>query len=172
MKLSALEKLPAYFDRYILMNDDVTVLESLQQSKHELQHAPVTVWQQLGDKIYAPGKWTVNDVLQHLIDTERVFAYRALSFARGEQTVASFDENGYARSAFANRRTIEALWLEAILVRETTIALYKSFDESMLNRSGMGFKGEYSVHDIGYIIGGHQRWHFRILEERYYPLLA
>lgn len=159
--------LPAYFDRYINLTDDVSVMESLQISLSELQHAPIDTWRAIGDKVYAPGKWTIKDILQHLIDTERVFCYRALSFARGEAEVKSYDEDAYASMAGAIDRSLEDLLEEAIAQRKSTIHLYSSFTPDMLARIGMGFKGPYSVHAIGYIFGGHQRWHFKMIEERY-----
>ena len=79
--------LPEYFDRYINKCDDVTILEALQQSLQELENAPIEKWKQLGDKVYAPGKWTIREILQHLIDTERVFSYRATAFSRGDENV-------------------------------------------------------------------------------------
>ena len=171
MKRSQLNPMPEYFDRYINMTDDVELPEAFQISLKELENAPIEKWKALADKVYAPGKWTVKDILQHLIDTERVFSYRALSFARGEKSVMPFDEDGYGRYANAGLRTIENLLEEAICVRRSTIQLYKSFTPEMLNNMGMGFKGEYTVQAIGFIFPGHQRWHFKILEEKYYPLL-
>lgn len=163
---------PVYFDRYINETDDVTLPEALKISLEELQNAPLADWKSIGDKVYAPGKWTIRDILQHIIDTERVFSYRALSFARGEATVQSFDEDGYAANAGASNRTWDELINEAICVRQSTIALFNSFTPEMLSRLGMGFKGEYAVHAIGFILAGHQRWHFRIIRERYFPLLS
>jgi DinB superfamily len=159
--------LPEYFDRYIALTDDVSVMESLHTSLVELQNAPLEKWKKIGDQVYAPGKWKIKDILQHLIDTERVFCYRALSFARGEAEVKSYDEDAYARMAGAVHRTLEDLLEEAIAQRKSTIHLYNSFTQEMLDRVGMGFKGPYSVHAIGFIFGGHQRWHFRVIEERY-----
>lgn len=163
--------LPNYFDRYILMNEDVELLTALDISLKELESSPVEKWLAIGNGVYAPGKWTIKDILQHLTDTERVFSYRATAFSRGEQKVASFDEELYAKNAEANYRTLEDLLNEAIAVRKSTIYLFKSFSPEMLNRVGIGFKGEYSVQSIGYIIPGHQRWHFKIIEEKYVPLL-
>ena len=164
--------LPEYFDRYINLTDDVTVMESLHSSLAELQKAPMDIWKNIGDKVYAPGKWTIKDILQHLIDTERVFCYRALSFARGESEVKSYDEDAYARMAGASMRSLDDLMEEAIAQRKSTIHLYNSFTPEMLARIGMGFKGPYSVHAIGFIFGGHQRWHFRVIEERYVVLIS
>jgi hypothetical protein len=152
------------------MADDVTLMEALETSLTELEDAPVNEWKAIGNYVYAPGKWTIKDIIQHLIDTERVFSYRALSFARGEKEVKPFDEDNYGKMANANSRTIEDLLEEAIGLRKATILLYKSFSPEMLNRVGIGFKGEYSVHAIGFIFAGHQRWHFKVIEERYLAL--
>lgn len=171
MTRAQLNPLPDFFDRYINMVDDVTLMKAFEISLQELEHAPIEKWKQLENKIYAPKKWTVKDILQHVIDTERVFAYRALSFSRGEQKVMPFDEELYGKTAKANNRTIDSLLQEAINLRKSTIDLFSSFDNEMLNKVGIGFKGEYSVHAIGFILCGHQRWHIKVLEEKYYPLL-
>jgi hypothetical protein len=171
MTRSQIHPMPEYFDRYINMADDVDISTALNTSLQELENAPIEKWKALGDKTYAPGKWTVKDILQHLTDTERVFSYRALSFARGENKVTSFDEENYGKMAGANARTLEDLLEEAIIVRKSTMQLYDSFTPEMLLRNGIGFKGEYSVMSIGFIFAGHQRWHFKIMEERYYPLI-
>lgn len=163
--------LPEYFDRYINKCDDVSILEALQQSLKELENVPVEKWKQLGDKVYAPGKWTIREMLQHLIDTERVFSYRATAFSRGDENVMSYDEDLYAQQSRANERSLEEILEEAIILRKSFICLYQSFNEAMLNRTGNGFKGKYSVASIGFIIPGHQRWHFDILAEKYYPLI-
>ncbi len=162
--------MPEYFDRYINMNDDVPVLEALEISLRELETLPIDQWREIGNAVYAPGKWTIRSILQHLIDTERVFAYRALSFARGEKNVMPFDEELYGRNAKADNRLLEDLIEEAIQLRKSTIHLYKSFDQEMLAGIGISFRGEYAVNAIGYIFSGHQRWHFRIIEEKYLPL--
>lgn len=167
MTRSQLNPMPEYFDRYINMADDVTLMEALHLSLQELQNAPVEKWKAVGEKVYAPGKWTIKDILQHLIDTERVFSYRALSFARTEKEVKPFDEENYGKMANANCRTMEDLLEEAVALRKATILLYKSFSPEMLNRVGIGFKGAYSVHAIGFIFAGHQRWHFKVIDEKY-----
>lgn len=171
MKRSHIHPMPEYFDRYILMADDVEVITALESSLTELENAPVDKWKALQEKVYAPGKWTVKDLLQHIIDTERVFAYRATAFARGDKKVMPFDEDLYAQNAKANTRTIEDLHAEAVCSRKSLISMYQSFDNEMLQKTGVGFKGEYSVLSIGFILAGHQRWHFKVLEERYFPLL-
>lgn len=174
MKKSDIKKMPKYFDRYINLTDDVTYMEALEISLKELENAPIDKWKALGEKVYARGKWTIKDMLQHIIDTERVFAYRITAFARRDnQKMLSFDEELYGKNAFANRRTVDDLVEELILVRKNYIALYKSFTSEMIQLSGKGYNdAEYSVLAMGFCMPGHQRWHFKVLEEKYYPLIG
>lgn len=173
MKKSELNPMPKYFDRYIALADDIEMMAALQLSLKELENAPLDKWKALGEQVYAPGKWTVKDLLQHIIDTERVFTYRVTSFARKDpQTMLGYDEELFGKNAEANRRTIDDLMEELILLRKSTILMYQSFTEEMLQTIGKGYNGnEYSVVAIGFMLPGHQRWHFKVLEERYYPLL-
>lgn len=165
--------MPEYFDRYIMLTDDVTYMEALEISLKELENAPLDKWHQLNEKVYAPGKWTIKDILQHDIDTERVFTYRITAIARGDkQKMIPYDEDAFALNARANRRSIDDLYEELILVRKGTIAMFKSFDKDMLLQQGFGFNGvEYSPLALGFMLAGHQRWHFKVLEERYYSLI-
>jgi hypothetical protein len=173
MKKSDLIKMPEYFDRYIMLTDDVTYMEALEISLKELENAPLDKWHQLNEKVYAPGKWTIKDILQHDIDTERVFTYRITAIARGDkQKMIPYDEDAFALNARANRRSIDDLYEELILVRKGTISMFKSFDKDMLLQQGFGFNGvEYSPLALGFMLAGHQRWHFKVLEERYYSLI-
>ncbi|MEO8515806.1 MAG: DinB family protein [Flavobacterium sp.] len=173
MKKSDIPKMPEYFDRYINLTEDLPFMEVQQKSLKELEDLPIEKWKSLGDSVYAPGKWTAKDLLQHMIDTERVFTYRMTAFARSDsQKMLAFDEDLYANNADANRRTIEDLVAELILVRKNYIALYQSFSPEMLLKSGKGFNGaEYSVLAIAFMIPGHQLWHFKVMEERYFPML-
>ena len=146
MKRSELPFMPEYHDKYILKTDDVELLDAIQISIDELNPELTGKLIALGDQVYAPGKWTVKDILQHLIDTARVFTYRALCFSRKDaQKMPFFIENDYAASAEANRRTVESLVDELLLVTRGFKAMYESFTPEMLLRKGMGFKGFYSI---------------------------
>jgi hypothetical protein len=173
MKRSEINPLPAYFDRYIMQFDEnTTILEAIQMSIDELDILPLDQWKALGSKVYAPNKWTLKDILQHIIDVERIFSYRAMSFARGEaQHLPSFDEDAYALQTNANNRSFEDLIAELKIVHHSTKAMFQSFTPEMLLKTGIGFKGEYSVAAIGFTLAGHQRWHLKIIEERYISLL-
>ncbi|QQS27411.1 MAG: DinB family protein [Sphingobacteriales bacterium] len=174
MKKSDIKKMPAYFDRYIYLTDDVSYSEALQISLQELETAPKDKWIALGEKVYAVGKWTVKDILRHLIDTERVFAYRITAIARGDkQQMTPFDEEAYAENTTANSRTVEDLLAELILVRKGTISMFQFLTPDMLHQTGNGFNGmQYCPLSLGFMLAGHQRWHFKVLEERYYGLLS
>lgn len=173
MTKSEILHMPEYFDRYIALAEDLPVVESLKISLDELENAPITKWNALGDKVYAPGKWTIKDILQHYIDTERVFVYRITSIARGDQQrLLGYEEDEYAANASTTHRTLEDLLDELKLVRRATIAMFSSFTPEMMQRQGFGVSGvQYGPLALGFMLAGHQRWHFRVMEERYYSLV-
>ncbi len=117
---------------------------------------------------YAEGKWTLRELLQHIIDTERILTFRALSFARKESaSLPGFDENEYSASATANNRTWESLTEEFIAVRKSSLFLFDSFTPEMLAGTGIANKNPFTVHQLGFIVVGHFTHHKRIIEERY-----
>ncbi len=117
---------------------------------------------------YAPGKWSIKEVVGHLLDSERVFCYRALRFARGDQTALSgFDENVYVPAGKFDARPLGELAAELDAVRRATIALFGSFDAAALARRGTANGKEVSVRALAYIVAGHERHHVAILRERY-----
>jgi len=117
---------------------------------------------------YAEGKWTIKEILAHLIDDERIFSYRALRFARNDQTeLPGFDQDAYARYSGANERGIEDLLTEFAAVRRSTIALFDSFDDEALLRSGVASGNIMSVRAAAYHIAGHEMRHVNIIKERY-----
>ncbi len=172
MTRSQLNPMPAYFDRYINKCDDVELLDAIQISIDELDTLPLETWKALDNKAYAAGKWTIKTILQHLIDAERTFTYRVMAFARREtQAMPFFPEDDYAAAADADKRSIESLINELRIVHQSFEALYKSFTLEMLNSMCKGFKGEYSVASMGFMLPGHQRWHFEVINKKYMPLL-
>jgi hypothetical protein len=173
MKKSEIKKMPDYFDRYINLTDEVTYLDALEVCLMELENAPIEKWKLLGDQVYEDGKWTIKDILQHLIDTERVFGYRITAIARGDkQQMLSFDEEAYAKHTNAINRSIDDLVNELILVHKATIIMYKHFTPIMLHQAGKGLNGmQYCPLSLAFILAGHQRWHFKVIEEKYLNLL-
>ncbi|QCR21042.1 DinB family protein [Pontibacter sp. SGAir0037] len=117
---------------------------------------------------YQPEKWSVKEVLVHMIDTERIFAYRALRFARQDKTeLAGFDQDNYVVPSKAKDRAVSSILAEYAAVRQATIELFKSFDEEMLLQEGIANKNPVTVRAIGYIILGHEMHHLNILQQRY-----
>lgn len=138
MTKSDIPVMPGYFDRYINLADNIELIDALSQAASFDRLLPTETAERLGDRIYAPGKWTVRDIIQHLIDTERIMTYRAMRFARNDQTtLPGFDEELFGQTAYATRRNLTDLYAEYALNRQSTIALFQSFDASMLVRSGI-----------------------------------
>jgi hypothetical protein len=117
---------------------------------------------------YAPGKWSVKEVLGHLCDNERVFAYRALRFARGDATpLANFDEDLYARTGLFDARPMRDLLDEFFAVRAATLTLYASLDDDALARVGVARGTPVSVRALAWVTAGHVRHHVAVLRDRY-----
>ena len=173
MKKSDINPFPEYFDRYINLVTDDTLSAAFETSEKQLRDLDRTVLENLDGKRYAPDKWTVKDILQHVIDTERIFAYRALRFARNDNTaLPGFDENLFANHTDANTRTINDLLDELMVVRQSTKLLFAGFDDEMLQRFGQCWNYQASVIAIGFTCLGHQTHHLNVIKERYLPLLG
>jgi hypothetical protein len=157
-----------YYDTYIRRVPDRDVLSVLADSLEEtlglLDGIPV----EFEEYRYAPGKWSLREVIGHIIDAERVFAYRALHFARRDPApLPSMEENDYARASNAGRRHLSALLEELEAVRRSSILLFRSFDEDSLGLRGTASGCEFSVRSIPYIVAGHEIHHRSTLVERY-----
>ncbi len=172
MKRSTINPMPEYFVRYINLVPNVELLEAFDKSIEVLQDIDKNSLTKLDGKRYAPNKWTIKDIFQHLIDTEKILAYRALRFARNDNTpLPGFEENIFAAHTIANDRTIFSLLEELMLVRTTTKMMFANFDTVMLLRKGIASDKEISVLALGFTIIGHQMHHLNIIEERYFPLI-
>jgi len=125
-----------------------------------------------GNFRYAPGKWTVKEVLGHIIDTERVFTYRALRIGRGDQTpLPGFEQDDFVKNGSFASRTLANLGEEFTAVRSASLALFRSFDEEAWSRRGTASQKEVTVRALGFITAGHQIHHRMILEENYFPAI-
>ncbi|KFF03815.1 DinB family protein [Chryseobacterium luteum] len=119
---------------------------------------------------YAEGKWTLKELLLHLSDTERIFQYRILAFARGEKAeLPGFDEEKYAANSFADKRSLESLIEEYQLVRKSSRIMLETFEPSVLSNTGTANGNQLAVETIGKLIVGHNYHHLSIIEERYLP---
>jgi hypothetical protein len=159
---------PVFYETYVKLVPEEDLASTLTASVQDLQRFLADVPYEKADFAYGSGKWTVKQVLQHAIDAERVFAYRALCFARNEQqSLPGFNENEYAANAEINHRSLKDLKDEFLAVRQTTLQMFHSFTEEMLGRKGVANNNSITVRSLGYVIVGHWRHHERILQERY-----
>lgn len=160
--------LPGFYRNYVLHVQDQDMLQALELSAKRFKELINSVSEDQGEYRYAAGKWSIKEVICHMMDAERIFAYRALRFARNDSTVLpGFEENDYAPQANAHSRTLKQLVTEAENLRKTTIDLFKSFTTEMLERKGSANGNVVSVINIGYIVSGHETHHCKILKERY-----
>lgn len=160
-----------YTSRYIDLITETDPLAVLRQKPTRQLLHPLTEDQ--SRYRYAEGKWSIRELLGHLTDTERIFSYRALCFARGDkQPLPGFDENLYVEHAHFDQRTLADLLAEYAAVREATLLLFGNFDEDALSVMGNANGNDLSVRAILYMITGHERHHLTILKERYLTSLS
>jgi uncharacterized damage-inducible protein DinB len=153
---------------YIKALDDIDLLDELEISLHDfikfIQNIPMDKF----DYRYAEGKWTIKDIIQHIIDAERIFGYRALRISRNDKTpLAGFEENDYVENTNANGRSIQELLTDFSAVRHSNLLLFKSFSEEQLTRLGIASNHTISVRALGFLMIGHLKHHQRVFKERY-----
>lgn len=168
MNLVDVSRVPAFYNNYIRQIQAMGLMEAFEKYSKEwidfLKNIPAEQW----NYAYAKDKWTIKELVQHVIDAERIFSYRALRIARKDQTpLPGFDENAYAPNSKAERRTKEDLVEETEIVRRSTLKLFENFDDEQLDASGIASGGSTYVKGIGFIILGHAKHHQNIMEERY-----
>lgn len=170
MNASSLQSIEyaTYYKPYIEALGEVELMNELEHSFTPFIDFLKNIPTEKQEYRYAEGKWTIKDIVQHLIDAERIFAYRALRIARKDKTpLPGFEENEYVETAFANKRVMNDLIEEFITVREATISLFKTFTEEQLLQMGTASEKPVSVRAIGFITMGHQKHHEKIIKERY-----
>ncbi len=164
--------LPEFFDRYINLAADADLIDALSLFDEKWLAKDIQKMKALGDAVYAEGKWTTKDILQHIVDTERIMAYRALRMSRGDTTpLPGFEEDDFAKNTTASTRTIENLIEEFASVRQSTIFLFKNMTDAMLLQVGTASTKQITPLALGLTIIGHPIHHLKVLEERYFGLL-
>ena len=159
---------PAYFENYISKVQASTVKEATEKYGLDVIARFNALPAEKASYAYAEGKWTLKEMLQHIIDTERIFAYRAVAIARKEVIgLPGFDENNYAANSKANSRNWDSLLMEFAAVRTATDLLLNSFDEEQLLQQGTTNNNPTTVNAIAFIIYGHIIHHLNIINERY-----
>lgn len=163
---------PAYFDTYfsLIPEAENNVLDLLTRSNMDTIDLYTSVDGETLEYRYAEGKWDMREILQHLLDTERIFTYRALRIARGDKTDnPGFDENVFVATSNASQRNIMDMVREFSLLRAGSIELFKSLPEASLQLVGKANGMEVTPAALAYILAGHEMHHLKIIEERYLP---
>ncbi len=163
--------MPEYFDYYINLIDDIELSQAFDDSIQQIESFDIEKLTRIGSKIYAPDKWTVNSIIQHITDFERIFCYRALVYARRARIIPQgIDEQILAETSNADRRSIQEVVEELRLARIATKSMFENFDEEILQTNGIIWKYEMSVLAMGFNLIGHQIHHFKVIEDKYFPL--
>jgi len=157
-----------YFEKYISLVPEGDIVATLGKQIEDTLGLLRGLSEAQGDLRYAPGKWSVKEVIGHLIDAERIFAYRALRFARNDQTpLSGFDENGYAANSSYGSRSLADIAEEFGLVRKSNLYLFKNLDGESWARRGLSNDNEISVGALAYVAAGHELHHVGIIRSRY-----
>ncbi len=157
-----------FYHTYINELSESDPFTLLKEQKEELIKLIEALDEEQGVFRYATGKWSLKEVVGHMIDTERVFTFRAMSFARNDPgPFPGMDENSYTPNGFFNERTFTSLLSEYAAQREATLAFFASLNKESLLRNGVASDSQFSVRSFLYIITGHERHHINVLKERY-----
>jgi uncharacterized damage-inducible protein DinB len=163
------EEYPAYAAMYIKwLPDDGRILQHMKDQVPKTEQFVSGIPDEKWNYIYAPGKWTIKEVLVHIIDDERIYAYRALRFGRGDTTdLPGFEQEDYVPYSRANERSVKSILKEYATVRKATLSLFKSFSEEDLARRGTANNHVSSVRGLLYHLAGHELHHLEIIKEKY-----
>ena len=172
MKRPEANECAEYYQKYIEKVPGTDVLGVMESQRLQMLQLFAGRGERDGGFRYAPGKWSVKETLGHITDTERIFSYRALRIARGDQTpLAGFEQDDFVKNGGFSERTLDGLVDEFSRVRDASIALFQSFGEDVWSRRGIASQKEVTVRALAFMTAGHQIHHRLILEERYFPAI-
>jgi hypothetical protein len=164
------EHAPPYATTYFAKASEDHLFDALLATQNETEQLFGSMSEELGNFSYSIEKWSVKMVLQHIMDCERIFAYRALRFARKDLTVLpGFDDHFYVTTAQPNTRSVSSLLREYLSIRAATFTLFESFIEENLDIVGRSNEHPYSPRSLGWMCAGHNRHHIDVIKERYLP---
>ncbi len=158
----------AYYSAYISLVEGDNVMHILHTQPNELRGVLSALPEDIGTFAYSPGKWTIKELLSHVIDGERIFAYRILRISRGDLApIEGFEQDGYVANSNANSRSIADLVDEFDLQRRSNLLMFKSISDEASLRMGTASEKPVSVRALVYILAGHVTHHAGILKKRY-----
>jgi hypothetical protein len=157
-----------YYVKYISLVPEQEIIPALERQMEELAQLVEGLPEERGTFAYADGKWTLKEVLSHLIDGERIFAYRVFRIARGDKTpIEGFEQDGYIENSHANRRSFPELIEEFTLLREANLLFFENLEDGDWVRTGTANNVGISVRALAWIMVGHIRHHIGILRSKY-----
>ncbi len=163
-----LSEVPEFYRTYFDHLEEETITEALTRSRDAFQELMRSISEVKSVHRYKEGKWSIRDIVQHLIDAERVFMYRALRFSRNDTTeLSGFEINKYAEEAEADSRSLASLISEWEVIRSSSIMFFESMTDEKLERRGMASGSSMSVRFLGYVMSGHLFHHLQVINERY-----
>ena len=159
---------PEFYQTYLRFLKDEEVIPFLQASANEFNYLLNTFSNEKAEFRYAEGKWNVKEIIQHILDAERVFTYRAVRFSRNDPTdLPGFDQDHYILHSESHGRDIKELMTEFTSTRYSTISFFSALSEDQMGRKGIASGAEFSVKALGYIISGHLLHHLEVIREKY-----
>ncbi len=162
---------PGFLEYVYQLNGDTELTDALKLSLKKINDIDIAQLKRIGLKTYKKDKWTIHKIFQHLIDWERIWCFRAILFARGEGTIPdAHDQEIMGDNSNADELSIEQLINELRIVRQSTIAMFDSFNKKILETNCKFFEYEMPLYAIGLTIAAHQIHHFNVIKERYLPL--
>ena len=162
---------PAFLEYVYKLNEGTELKEALALSLQNINDLDIAQLNRIGLKTYEEGKWTIHKILQHLMDWERIWCFRAIIFARGEGTIpVAHDQEIMGKNSNADELSIEQLVNELRMVRQSTIMMFQSFNQKILETNCKFFEYQMPLFAIGLTITAHQIHHFNVIKERYIPL--
>ena len=162
---------PAFLEYVYQLTEGTNLTEALELSLKQIDDIDIAQFNRIGLKTYAEGKWTLHKILQHLIDWERIWCFRAILFARGEGTIPdAHDQEIMGKNSNADELSIERLVNELRVVRQSTIMMFESFNKHILETNCRFFEYQMPLFAIGLTIAAHQIHHLNVIQERYIPL--
>lgn len=171
MKNQELKNNPAFLEYVYQLTEGTELKEALNLSLQAINQIDIAQFKRIGLKTYEKDKWSIHKILQHLIDWERIWCFRAIIFARGEGTIpVAHDQEIMGKHSNADELPIEQLVNELRMVRQSTIMMFESFSKEILETNCRFFEYEMPLSAIGFTVAAHQIHHFNVIKERYLSL--
>lgn len=159
----------SYYGRYVDLVNGIPMKDIWESGYSDVLMVMNNLTDEKAQFRYEPGKWSIKEVFGHMMDTERIFSYRALALARGEETIKGYDHNAYLLNANFDRMSLTSLKEQYCITRKYSKSLFSSFTEEQVRSQGIVNESPFSVRALAYVIVGHELHHLHVIAEKYLP---